>query len=134
MKVSMSEKIFRICNYVILTALAFVTLYPFWFVVMGSLSDPIKLLTTDKILFWPVGFTWNAYKSVLNDAAVYIGYANTIFYVVVGSTLNILTTAMAAYVLSRKGLMLKGFFTLMFIFTMYFGGGLIPRYLLMMDL
>lgn len=134
MRVSMSEKIFRVFNYLILTALAIVTLYPFWYVVVASLSEPTKLLMADEMLFLPVGFTWNAYKAVLRDPTVYIGYANTIFYVVVGSVLNILMTAIAAYVLSRKNLMLRRFFTVIFIFTMYFSGGLIPKYLLMMDL
>ena len=59
---------------------------------------------------------------------------NTIFYVVVGTAVNILATCIAAYVLSRKQFMLRRFFTLMFIFTMYFSGGLIPSYLLVKDL
>ncbi len=134
MKVSRSEKIFGIFNYMILTALAIVTLYPFWYVVVASLSEPGKLLQVSGMLMWPAGFTWNAYKAVMENASIYIGYANTIFYVVAGSAVNIVLTAIAAYVLSRKGLMLNKFFTLMFIFTMYFSGGLIPKYLLMLDL
>lgn len=134
MKASKSEKVFQFFNYLILTALAIVTLYPFWYVVVASLSEPAKLLQVGDILLRPVGFTLNAYKSVLKNPSIYSGYANTIFYVVAGSAVNMLMTSLAAYVLSRKGLMLKRFFTLMFIFTMYFSGGLIPKYLLMLDL
>ena len=72
-----------------------------------------------------------AYRKVFENKSIFIGYANTIFYVVVGTAVNIYATATAAYVLSRDKLMLRRFFTLMFIFTMYFSGGLIPTYLLM---
>lgn len=131
MRRSKGERLFSIFNTIILLALAFVTLYPFAYVVFASLSDPIKIMTNRGILFWPVGFSLSAYKKVFGNASIYIGYGNTIFYVVVGTMVNIYATATAAYVLSRKNLMLKKFFTLMFIFTMYFSGGLIPSYLLM---
>ena len=85
-------------------------------------------------LWKPLGFSLAAYKKVFSNSSIYIGYANTIFYVVVGTTVNIIMTCIAAYVLSRKQFMLRRFFTLMFIFTMYFNGGLIPNYLLIKGL
>lgn len=131
MKISKSQRIFSMFNTIILLAIAFFTLYPFLYVVFASFSDPVKIISNQGILFWPDGFSLSAYKKVFENTSIYIGYANTVFYVVVGTALNIFLTAAAAYVLSRPNLMLGRFFTLMFIFTMYFSGGLIPSYLLM---
>lgn len=131
MKRSKGERMFSVFNYTFLVLLAFVALYPFAYVVFASLSDPVKIMSVKGALFWPVGFSLSAYKKVFTNPSIYIGYGNTLFYVVVGTMVNIYATATAAYVLSRKNLMLKRFFTLMFIFTMYFNGGLIPSYLLM---
>ncbi len=97
----------------------------------ASFSDPVKLISNQGILFHPQGFSLSAYKKVFQNPSIYIGYGNTLFYVIAGTAMNIYATASAAYVLSRQNLMLKKFFTLMFIFTMYFSGGLIPSYLLM---
>ncbi len=88
-------------------------------------------MSNQGILFWPDGFSLIAYKKVFQNPSIYIGYANTLFYVIIGTAINIYATASAAYVLSRQNLMLKKFFSIMFIFTMYFSGGLIPSYLLM---
>lgn len=134
MKRSLGERIFAIFNYFLLIVLAIVTLYPFLYVVFASLSEPAKLLMTEGFLLKPAGFTLAAYKSVFVTEGLFSGYANTIFYTVAGTALNMLATVMAAYVLSREQLMLRRFFTLMFLFTMYFGGGMIPSYLLMQDL
>lgn len=131
MKRSMSERIFSVVNIVFLLSVAFLTLYPFAYVVFASISDPVKIMSNKGILFWPEGFSLMAYEKVFANPSIYIGYANTLFYVICGTAINIYMTASAAYVLSRKNLMLKRFFILMFIFTMYFSGGLIPAYLLM---
>lgn len=134
MKRSFGERIFSIFNYFLLIVLAVVTLYPFLYVVFASVSEPAKLLLTNGFLLKPAGFTWAAYESVFAEASLFSGYANTIFYTVAGTALNMLATVIAAYVLSREQLMLRRFFTLMFLFTMYFSGGMIPNYLLMQDL
>lgn len=126
--------LFDIVNLLLLLAVAFVTLYPFLYVVFASLSDPIALMSNSSLLFRPVGFSLGAYGKVFQNPSIYRGYFNTIFYVVVGTGVNILATCVAAYVLSRRQFMLRRFFTLMFIFTMYFSGGLIPSYLLVKDL
>ena len=131
MKRSLGEHIFSVFNTIILLIIAFITLYPFAYVVFASISDPIKIMSNQGILFWPDGFSLIAYKKVFQNPSIYIGYANTLFYVIIGTAINIYATASAAYVLSRQNLMLKKFFSIMFIFTMYFSGGLIPSYLLM---
>lgn len=127
-------KAFDVFNYALLAIVAFVTLYPFLYVIFASLSDPLRLMGNSAPLWKPLGFSLAAYKKVFSNSSIYIGYANTIFYVVVGTTVNIIMTSIAAYVLSRKQFMLRRFFTLMFIFTMYFNGGLIPNYLLIKGL
>lgn len=126
--------LFDLLNGAVLTLVALVTLYPFLYVVFASFSDPLELMSNSGLLFAPMGFSLDAYVRVFENPSIYSGYANTIFYVVVGTLVNIIATCMAAYVLSRKQFMLRRFLTVMFIFTMYFNGGLIPSYLLIKDL
>ena len=125
---------FRLINGIILAMISLVTLYPFLYVIFASFSDPVKLMGNSSLLLKPLGFSLNAYKKVFVNPSIYSGYLNTIFYVAAGTLVNILATCMAAYVLSRKQFMLRRFLTIMFIFTMYFNGGLIPSYLLIKDL
>lgn len=134
MKQSMAERIGSAINYIALCLIAFVTLYPFAYIIFASLSSPAALMRHQGMLFAPVSFTLNAYKTVFANPTIYVGYANTIFYVVAGTALNILLTTMGAYVLSRKQLMLRRPLTLLFIFTMYFNGGMIPNFLLINSL
>lgn len=125
---------FRLINGIILAVISLMTLYPFLYVIFASFSDPVKLMGNSSLLLKPLGFSLNAYKKVFVNPSIYSGYLNTIFYVAAGTLVNILATCMAAYVLSRKQFMLRRFLTIMFIFTMYFNGGLIPSYLLIKDL
>ena len=134
MKKKKKGLLFDLLNGAVLTLVALVTLYPFLYVVFASFSDPLELMSNSGLLFAPMGFSLDAYVRVFENPSIYSGYANTIFYVVVGTLVNIITTCMAAYVLSRKQFMLRRFLTVMFIFTMYFNGGLIPSYLLIKDL
>lgn len=134
MKRSLADRIGSALNVLILCIIAFVTLYPFAYIVFASLSDPVAFMRYEGILLAPVSFSLKAYKQVFSNPTIYVGYANTIFYVIAGTAVNILMTTVAAYVLSRKQLMLRRVFTLLFIFTMYFNGGLIPNYLLIQQL
>lgn len=133
-KINLYEKIFQLCNGAVLILLTLVTLYPFLYVIFASVSDPIKFMEHMGFLLGPKGFSLKAYANVFSNPTIYTGYLNTLFYVIAGTGLNIILTCIAAYVLSRKQLMLRRFFTLMFLFTMYFSGGLIPNYLLIKDL
>ena len=133
-KRNLGEGIFQICNGLVLLFVSLVTLYPFLYVIFASFSDPLRLMGNASLLLKPLGFSLGAYKKVFLNPSIYSGYMNTIFYVVVGTLVNILATCMAAYVLSRKQFMLRRVLTIMFIFTMYFSGGLIPGYLLIKDL
>lgn len=125
---------FDVVNVLIMVALMIATLYPFLYVLFASVSDPAPLLQHRGILLWPLGFSLKAYKLVFDNSQIMIGYANTIFYVVVGTALNVALTALGAYALSRRKVMWKKPIMLGIVFTMFFSGGLVPRYLLIHDL
>lgn len=134
LKPSKAERAGSAVNITVLCILTFITLYPFAYVVFASFSDPVAFMKHEGMLLAPVSFSLKAYKQVFANPTIYVGYANTIFYVVVGTFVNVLMTTTAAYVLSRKQLLLRRPLLLMFIFTMYFNGGLIPNYLLVQKL
>ena len=133
-KRNLGEGVFQICNGLVLLIVSLVTLYPFLYVIFASFSDPLKLMGNSSLLLKPLGFSLGAYKKVFLNPSIYSGYMNTVFYVTVGTLVNILATCMAAYVLSRKQFMLRRVLTIMFIFTMYFSGGLLPTYMLVNSL
>jgi len=115
----------------IMITLMIVTVYPFLHVLFASLSDPAEVMRTRGIILAPLGgITLAAYQAVMDNPMVLIGYRNTLFYVVAATTLNVVMTILGAYALSRKNLMLKTPLLFMILFTMWFHGGLIPRYLL----
>lgn len=127
-KESKGQKVFNVFNVMIMIFLVIITLYPMLYVLFASLSKPNEYMAHQGILVKPLGFTLGSYEAVLKNPMISIGYKNTIFVVVVGVALNIFMTSLGAYVLSRKGLMLKGFFMFFIVFTMFFSGGLIPFY------
>ena len=134
LKPGKAERVGSAINIAVLCILTFITLYPFAYVVFASFSDPVVFMKHEGMLLSPVSFSLKAYRQVFTNPTIYVGYANTIFYVAVGTLVNILMTTTAAYVLSRKQLLLRRPILLMFIFTMYFNGGLIPNYLLIQKL
>ncbi len=101
-KRSRGEEIFNVCNIIFLTLLMIVCLYPFWYVICASFSRSTLLISHTGALFKPVGFSVAAYKNVFENRSIWIGYGNTIFYVVVGTVVNIIMTVLGAYFLSRK--------------------------------
>ncbi|WP_129721293.1 carbohydrate ABC transporter permease [Xylanivirga thermophila] len=133
-KKTKGEKIFQVVNAILMVILIIITLYPILYVAFASLSKPSELIQHQGILWKPLGFSIEAYKMVFKNPMISIGYQNTLFYVVVGTAFNILLSCLGAYILSRKGLYIKKFLTVFIIFTMYFGGGLIPFYLLVKKL
>lgn len=128
-----SNMIFTIAVYSILILAAILWVYPLIYVVSASFSDPEALLAGEVVLF-PKGFNLNAYKVIFKDKNIMTGYANTIFYSVVGTLYNMVLTICAAYPLSRKDLKGRNFLTAMITFTMFFSGGMIPTYLNLRDL
>jgi len=133
-KIGKAERAFDIFNVAFMFLLSIVMLYPFWHVVLASISEPAKLMAHSGVMLKPQGFSLEAYKYVMNNPRIWIGYQNTIFYVVVGTTFNIIMTVLCAYGLSRKGLMFTRYVSLMIVFTMYFSGGMVPTYLVIKNI
>ncbi len=133
-KITAGERIFSVVNAIILTVLLILFLYPVLYILFGSFSDPGKMMEHRGILFAPIGFTLDAYKLVLKNPLILTSYANTLYYVIAGTAINVFLTTLGAYGLSRKKLLLKNFFMLMITFTMFFSGGLVPSYLLVKSL
>ena len=128
--VEKKDHIFPAVNAVVLTAFTFLCLYPILYIVFASFSEPGRLMQHSGILWKSLGFTWEGYALTLRNPNIASGYVNTLFFVVVGTTLNLLVTAMGAFVVSRRDAMLAGPIMKGVIFTMYFSGGLIPLYLM----
>lgn len=128
-KKSMGERAFTCFNVIFMIFIILIMLYPMWHVLCASFSDARELSKHTGLLLKPDGFSLTAYKLMLKNPMIFKGYANTLFVVVFGVSLNMLMTSIAAYVLSRKNVMLNKPLTLFIIFTMYFSGGLIPTYL-----
>ena len=127
---SPGERIFIGTVYIITGLMALMCLYPMLHVLFASISDPIRLMQHTGVILKPLGFSLEGYKIVLKNPNIPVSYLNTIIYVVVGTSINILMTTLGAYALSRKGYMFKKTITLLIVFTMYFNGGLIPNFLL----
>ena len=128
MKQSLGEKIFGVAVYAFIIILLIVTLYPLIYVISASFSNP-DAVASGKMILWPIGFNTDGYKTVFKNSYIWIGYRNTIFYTFVGTLFQLCATLPCAYALSRRDLKGRGFFLALFMFTMYFGGGLIPGYL-----
>ena len=126
---SIGSRIFDVCNYIVLGLLVVVTLYPCYYVLIASISDPVEILASNGLLFYPKGIALYTYKEVMQSAQIWTGYRNTLIYVVSGGLLSVILTVTAAFGLTRKGLPGKNILTFMILFTMYFSGGLIPTYL-----
>ncbi|MGI5878217.1 MAG: carbohydrate ABC transporter permease [Christensenellales bacterium] len=133
MRKSRSDRIFDCVNIFLMTVVIIVMLYPLYFVVIASVSEPYEV-ATGSVMLWPKGLTMEAYENVFKNEEIWTGYFNTVIYTAAGTLYNLLTLIPAAYVMSKNYLpgrkVLAGFFFI----TMYFGGGMIPTYLLMKSL
>lgn len=123
------DRAFDVIVYALLTLLVVATLYPLLYVLFASFSDAGQLIVNKGILWKPLGFSLEAYKSVLANPGIANGYRNTLFILVAGVLVNLVMTSLGAYVLSRKNVMWNNVFMFFIVFTMFFGGGLIPLYL-----
>lgn len=131
-KLSRSEKIFQFILYLLSGFILLIVVYPLWFVVIASFSDP-SAVAGGKVWLLPQGFTLDGYQELLRHNEIWSGYLNTILYTVVGTLIGVAVNVLAAYALSRKDLVGRRFISLMFIFTMFFNGGLVPTFLTIKD-
>ncbi|MDR3120997.1 MAG: carbohydrate ABC transporter permease [Clostridiales bacterium] len=118
---------------ILLVFAAVVVIYPLYFVLIASVSSP-DAVNSGRALFLPSETTLVGYKYIFRDWRIWIGYRNTILYTVCGTALGLLLTVMGGYSLSRRDLPGRKIITTIFIITMYFGGGLIPTYLVIQNL
>lgn len=130
---SRGDKIFNVINGLLIAVVLIMIIYPLWFVIIASVSDPAKVLGGQVILM-PRKFTLEGYRMVFRDPMIMTGYRNTLFYTVTGTAINLVMTILAAYPLSRKDWVGRGFFMGVLMFTMFFSGGIIPTYLMMNSL
>jgi putative aldouronate transport system permease protein len=128
-----TDRLFTILNYVFATLVFLAVAYPLIFVLSASFSSP-EALISGRVWFWPVDVSLEGYRAVFNYDMVWKGYANSLFYMIVGTIINVSLTIAAAYPLSRKDFIGGKFLTLLFAFTLIFSGGIIPTYLLVKEL
>ncbi|QOS78845.1 carbohydrate ABC transporter permease [Paenibacillus sp. JNUCC31] len=131
---TMGNRMFDIVNYTLLSLLTLACLYPILHIVFASFSDPARLVAHKGLLLKPLGFTLDGYKLIFKDNSLLVGYRNTLIYVGLGTFVNMVMTIMGAFVLSRRDLYFKNAIMIVITITMFFGGGLIPWFLLMKDI
>lgn len=127
------DKVFMTVLYVVLALVLIVVVYPLLFVLFASMSDP-QYVNSGALLLYPKGFNLLGYQQVFRDQRILIGYGNTIYYTVFGTMLAVAVNMMGGYALSRDDLPGRGIVMALFVFTMYFGGGMIPFYLIVRNL
>lgn len=125
-----SDTIFDAIVYLSLTGVFFLTFYPFWNIFVISINDAQDTLR-GGLYIWPRVLTFSSYRVVLQEREFLTSFYVSVLRTAVGTPLALLCTSMAAYVLSRKDLIGRKLLSLIFIFTMFFGGGLIPYYMVL---
>lgn len=125
--------LFDALNTVFLVFLAFITLYPFWNLAVVSINDSLDTVR-GGLSFWPRVFTWKNYSVIFENRNLLWATGVTLVRTVLGTVVSVFCTMMLAYTLSRKEYVFRNFISVLFVFTMYFSGGLIPGYLLIRSL
>jgi putative aldouronate transport system permease protein len=133
MKRTRGDVIFDTVNYLLISAFFLLILYPLYFIIIASISNP-DYVNAGAITFLPRGITLEGYARTLREANVWRGYGNTILYTTVGTTINVSLTMTAGYALSRRELLGWSLIMRLIVFTMLFSGGLIPTYLIVKGL
>lgn len=128
-KTSWDDKLFSAISYTLLTLVFFVAAYPIYFIIIASVSDPVAV-GSGQVIFAPVNLNFEGYKAIFEDTRIWRGFFNSICIVVLGTLFNLFLTLPAAYALSVKRFKIRSTLMKIFMFTMYFSGGLIPTYLL----
>lgn len=123
------DKIFLVVVYSVISLIVLMCVYPLYLTVIASISDPYDVYS-GKVNLIPSGFSLDSYKLVFTNKSIWRGYANSIFYTVLGTIFNLLLTIPCAYALSKRRMYGRNLLTTLFLFTMYFGGGMIPTYIL----
>lgn len=133
MKKTLSDRIFDACNVAFMVLLLIVFVWPLWFVLIASISDP-KLVLAGEVLIFPKGLNVNGFIKILQYTQIWTGYRNTIYYTLVGTAASLILSIFMAYAMSEKSFAPRNILMVIFMITMYFSGGLIPTFLVMKKL
>lgn len=128
-----SEKVFNFLIYAFAIALMLVIVYPLWFVIIASFSDPAEV-ANGNVWFWPNEWRFDGYVKLFEQRLIWRSYFNTIFYTIAGSLFALFVNLPAGYVLTRKEMLGHKWLVWLYIIPMFFGGGLIPTYLVVNNL
>lgn len=130
---SLADRLYTAVVVVISIFSFIIVAYPLYFIIIASFSNSM-LVSQGEVILWPKGINFYGYEQIFRDGRIWQGYLNTIIYTVLGTLLNLAITMPAAYALSQRGFIARKVIMPLFVFTMYFGGGMIPTYLLIRDL
>lgn len=128
-----ADKVFMGFNYIFVILSVAIVLYPLIYIISASISNP-QAVNSGEMWLFPKGFTMEGYKTILQNNSIWRGYLNTIYYTVLGTSINLIVTLPAAYALSRADFYGHKTFTTFMLITMFVSGGLIPSYLLVKNL
>ena len=128
-----SDKITDIVICTIMVFMSAVAIYPLWYTIIASLSNP-NLVNNGEVVLWPKDITFIGYEAMFENEALWRGYLNTFEYTIVGTFLNLAVTIPAGYALSRKSLPYRGLILAFFMVPMYFSGGMIATFLVISEL
>lgn len=126
--ISRDDKIYYIISGIIMTVLLVIALYPMIFVLSASFSSG-NAVSSGKVILWPVELNLEGYKTVFRNKDILRAYGNTLLYTTAGTFINVAMALITAYPLSRRDLKGRGMLMLVFTFTMFFSGGMIPSYI-----
>jgi putative aldouronate transport system permease protein len=129
----LEDKIFDAVNFVVLTFVFIIVGYPLYFIIISSISNP-QLVASGQVVFYPRGINLDGYREVLKNEGVMRGFFNSIYYTVVGVSINLIVTLPTAYALSRTDFHGRKFVSFFYILTMFVSGGLVPTYLVVRQL
>lgn len=133
MKMCREDRIFHTVNLLIMLVIGVLTLYPLYYIVLASITNPV-VVNTGKLLLFPEKIYLEGYKTVFEYKQLFTGFRNSILYTVVGTSINLILTIPGAYALSRKDFKGRNAIMFLFTFTMFFSGGMIPTYMLVNNL
>ena len=133
-KINMENLILDIIIYTMLIAFTFICLYPVWYVIVASFSNSTDLMMNPGFMLWPKEFVTGAYKMVFENPRLMTGFINSVKYLAMRLPINIILTLLCGYFMACTGMKLKKPITALIMFTMFFGGGMIPTYMNIRDL
>ena len=132
-RLSSIDKLFDKINIVLMLVVCVIIVYPLYYVLIASMTEP-RVVTGGKLLLWPTPFFAGGYQRIMQYPPIWVGYLNTIRYTFLGTTVAVCTTIPCAYALSRKDMFGQKPLMFVFTFTMFFQGGLIPLFLVIVGL